>query len=226
MDERCSRERRRDCLRHEGGLRRLLDRAEVRDEPEPPAHREDPANARGRRVHRGAHQLAEEATDEYEGARTTIAGFIGAPSDEVVFTKNATEAINLVAYAFSNVGPTDDPKDDRFVLGPGDEILVTEMEHHANLVPWQELARRTGATLRWIPIGADGALDLTGLACPLPIARTAKAVRDLQRGDVLEALATDPGSVPDFEAWCRTTGNELLERTEEAGVYRFVIRKA
>ena len=115
-------------------------------------------------VHRGAHQLAEEATDEYEAARATVAGFIGAPSDEVVFTKNATEAINLVAYAFSNVGPTDDPKDDRFVLGPGDEILVTEMEHHANLVPWQELARRTGATLRWIPVGADGALDLTGLA--------------------------------------------------------------
>jgi tRNA 2-thiouridine synthesizing protein A len=69
-------------------------------------------------------------------------------------------------------------------------------------------------------------LDLTGLACPLPIARTAKAFRDLHPGDVLEALATDPGSVPDFEAWCRTTGNELLERSEAAGVYRFVIRKA
>jgi len=114
-------------------------------------------------VHRGAHQLAEEATDDYESARETIARFIGAPSDEVVFTKNATEALNLVAYAFSNAAPTDDPKDARFVLGPGDEILVTEMEHHANLVPWQELARRTGATLRWIPLGPDGALDLSGL---------------------------------------------------------------
>jgi cysteine desulfurase/selenocysteine lyase len=114
-------------------------------------------------VHRGAHQLAEEATDDFEAARATIASFIGAPSDEVVFTKNATEALNLVAYAFSNAAPTDDPKDERFVLGPGDEILVTEMEHHANLVPWQELARRTGATLRWVPVGEDGALHLDGL---------------------------------------------------------------
>ena len=114
-------------------------------------------------VHRGAHQLAEEATDDFEAARETIAAFIGAPSHEVVFTKNATEAINLVAYAFSNAPPTDDPKDERFVLGAGDEILVTEMEHHANLVPWQELARRTGATLRWIPLAADGSLDQSGL---------------------------------------------------------------
>ena len=114
-------------------------------------------------VHRGAHQLAEEATDDFEAARATVASFVGAPADEVVFTKNATEALNLVAYAFSNASPTEDPKDDRFVLRPGDEILVTEMEHHANLVPWQELARRTGATLRWIPVDGDGALDLSGL---------------------------------------------------------------
>ena len=114
-------------------------------------------------VHRGAHQLAEEATDDFEAARATVASFIGAPADEVVFTKNATEALNLVAYAFSNAAPTDEPKDERFVLAPGDEILVTEMEHHANLVPWQELARRTGATLRWVPVGPDGALDLSGL---------------------------------------------------------------
>ena len=114
-------------------------------------------------VHRGAHQLAEEATDDFEAARAAIASFIGAPADEVVFTKNATEALNLVAYAFSNAAPTDEPKDDRFVLGPGDEVLVTEMEHHANLVPWQELCRRTGATLRWVPVGGDGALDLSGL---------------------------------------------------------------
>ncbi|WP_374968988.1 SufS family cysteine desulfurase [Terrabacter sp. BE26] len=114
-------------------------------------------------VHRGAHQLAEEATDDFEAARATIASFVGAPAHEVVFTKNATEALNLVAYAFSNTAPTDEPKDERFVLGPGDEILVTEMEHHANLVPWQELARRTGATLRWVAVGADGALDLSHL---------------------------------------------------------------
>lgn len=114
-------------------------------------------------VHRGAHQVAEEATDDFEAARETIAHFIGAPADEIVFTRNATESLNLVAYAFSNAAPTDDPKDERFVMGPGDEILVTEMEHHANLVPWQELARRTGATLRWIPLDAEGALDLTHL---------------------------------------------------------------
>ncbi len=114
-------------------------------------------------VHRGAHQLAEEATDDFEAARAAVASFVGASADEVVFTKNATEAINLVAYAFSNASPTDGPKDERFVLRAGDEILVTEMEHHANLVPWQELARRTGATLRWIPVDAEGALDLAGL---------------------------------------------------------------
>jgi cysteine desulfurase/selenocysteine lyase len=114
-------------------------------------------------VHRGAHLLAEEATDAFEEARATVARFVGAPDHEVVFTKNATESLNLVAYAFSNAAPTDDPKDPRFVLGTGDEILVTEMEHHANLVPWQELARRTGATLRWVPLTEGGSLDLSRL---------------------------------------------------------------
>ena len=68
-------------------------------------------------------------------------------------------------------------------------------------------------------------LDLKGLSCPLPIAKTARAIRALQPGDLIETLATDPGSVPDFNAWCTTTGNELVEQTEEAGVYRFLIRK-
>ena len=121
-------------------------------------------------VHRGAHQLAEEATDAYEGARSTIAAFIGAQPEEVVFTKNATEALNLVAYAFSNAaapGALDgaDPQvAERLRIGAGDEIVVTEMEHHANLVPWQELCRRTGATLRWIPVTGTGELDLTDLS--------------------------------------------------------------
>jgi len=119
-------------------------------------------------VHRGSHQLSEEGTDAYESARATIAAFIGARADEVVFTKNATEALNLVAYAFSNAahgggGGAAERGSSRFELGPGDEILVTEMEHHANLVPWQELARRTGATLRWVPVTADGRLDLADL---------------------------------------------------------------
>ncbi len=114
-------------------------------------------------VHRGAHQLAEEATDAFEAARTAVAGFVGAPADEVVFTKNATEAINLVTYAMSNAA-TAGPESSRFVVGPGDEVVVTEMEHHANLVPWQELCRRTGASLRWLQVDDDGRLVLDGLA--------------------------------------------------------------
>ena len=115
-------------------------------------------------VHRGAHQLSEEGTDAYEAARDTIARFIGGRADEVVFTRNATEAINLVAYAFTNGRHGGGGgSGDRFTLGPGDEVLVTEMEHHANLVPWQEACRRTGATLRWVPVTEDGRLDLTRL---------------------------------------------------------------
>ncbi len=112
-------------------------------------------------VHRGAHQLAEEATDAYEYARETIARFVGAGTDEIVFTKNATEAINLVAYALS-----DDRAADVFggkPLGPGDTVVITELEHHANLVPWQEVCRRTGATLRWYGVTADGRIDLDSL---------------------------------------------------------------
>jgi len=113
-------------------------------------------------VHRGAHQLSEEATDRYEGARATVASFVGGRADEVVFTKNATESLNLAAYAFSNA-VAGQVKDPRLDLREGDEVLVTEMEHHANLVPWQELARRTGATLRWLPVTDGGRLDLSGL---------------------------------------------------------------
>jgi cysteine desulfurase/selenocysteine lyase len=113
-------------------------------------------------VHRGAHQLAEEATEAYEQARATIAAFIGAAPGEVVFTKNATEGVNLVAYAMSNAA-TAGPEAARFVVGPGDSIVVTEMEHHANLVPWQMLAQRTGATLRWLGITDGGRLDLSDL---------------------------------------------------------------
>lgn len=120
-------------------------------------------------VHRGAHQLAEEATDRYEDARTRIAAFIGAPAREIVFTKNATEALNLVAYAYSNAtakaayGAALPTGAERYVLRPGDEIVVTEMEHHANLVPWQEVCDKTGATLRWLGVTQDGRLDLDTL---------------------------------------------------------------
>lgn len=118
-------------------------------------------------VHRGAHQLAEEATQAYEDARARIAAFVGARPDDLVFTKNATESLNLVAYAFTNATAkaafAPDSVDPRFVLRPGDSIVVTEMEHHANLVPWQEVCAKTGATLRWIALTNDGRLDLTEL---------------------------------------------------------------
>ncbi len=113
-------------------------------------------------VHRGAHQLAEEATDLYESARRTVAGFIGAAENEVVFTKNSTEGVNLLAYAMSNAA-TAGPEASRFAVGPGDEIVVTEMEHHANLLPWQQLCIRSGATLRWLTLTDDGRLDLDSL---------------------------------------------------------------
>ncbi|HEX3733407.1 MAG TPA: cysteine desulfurase [Mycobacteriales bacterium] len=118
-------------------------------------------------VHRGAHQLAEEATDAYELARERIAAFVGVGSGELVFTKNATEGINLVAYAMSNASVGDragnQTTPEQFALGPGDEIVITEAEHHANLVPWQELCRRTGATLRWYGVTDDGRIDLDSI---------------------------------------------------------------
>ena len=108
-------------------------------------------------VHRGAHQLAEEATDAYEGARADIARFVGADVDELVFTKNATEGLNLVAFALG------DQRFGEHAVGPGDEVVISELEHHANLVPWQELCRRTGATLRWYGVTDDGRIDLDSL---------------------------------------------------------------
>ncbi|ROP60893.1 cysteine desulfurase [Curtobacterium sp. ZW137] len=109
-------------------------------------------------VHRGAHTLAALATDAYEDARATVAGFIGAANpSEVVWTSNATDALNLVAYGIANASRGRGGADaERFRIGPGDEVLVTEAEHHANLVPWQELAIATGATLRWVPVDDDG----------------------------------------------------------------------
>ncbi|MDQ6648938.1 MAG: cysteine desulfurase [Actinomycetota bacterium] len=113
-------------------------------------------------VHRGIHVLAEEATALYEDSRDKVAALVGAQREEVVFTKNATEGINLVAYAMGNAA-TAGPEADRFRLGPGDEIVITEMEHHSNIVPWQLLCQRTGATLRWFPLTDEGRLDLTDL---------------------------------------------------------------
>ncbi|MEJ4112495.1 cysteine desulfurase [Corynebacterium kroppenstedtii] len=108
-------------------------------------------------VHRGSYQLAEEATDAYESARVKIAHFVGVDEPEIVFTKNATEALNAVAYMLG-----DDRAGD-FQVNEGDDVVVTEIEHHANLVPWQELCRRTGANLKWYAATEDGRVDLDSL---------------------------------------------------------------
>jgi cysteine desulfurase / selenocysteine lyase len=117
-------------------------------------------------IHRATHELGEEATAAYEGARIKVAGFVGARDEsEIIFTKNVSEAINLVAYSMGNAsaGAPGPASPDRLRLGPGDEIVVTEMEHHSDLVPWQLLCQRTGATLRWFSVTPEGRLDLTNL---------------------------------------------------------------
>ncbi|MET1075721.1 MAG: cysteine desulfurase [Umezawaea sp.] len=170
-------------------------------------------------VHRGAHQLAEEATDAYEGARARIADFVGASPDELVFTKNATEGINLVAYAMGNASISG-PEAARFLLGPGDEIVITEMEHHANLVPWQQLCLRTGATLRWFGVTDEGRLDLSDvdelvnaktkvvafthqsnvLGTINPVAELVAAARKVGALTVLDACQSVPHGPVDFHA--------------------------
>jgi len=109
-------------------------------------------------VHRGAHLLAEEASIAYEGARQVLADFLNANLDEIIFTKSATESINAIAYSFGNSAA-----DSRFALKPGDRIVVSELEHHANLIPWQQLAKRTGAELVWFSIDEEGRLDQSNL---------------------------------------------------------------
>jgi cysteine desulfurase / selenocysteine lyase len=168
-------------------------------------------------VHRGAHQLAEEATDAYESARARIAAFVGVQPEDVVFTKNATEGINLVAYALSNCAFIGEAAK-RFVLGPDDEVVVTEMEHHANLVPWQELCRRTGATLRWYQVTDNGRLDLDSLdlsdrtkvvafthqsnvmGTVPPVGELARRAREVGALTVLDACQSVPHSPVDLAA--------------------------
>ncbi|NMO04578.1 SufS family cysteine desulfurase [Gordonia sp. TBRC 11910] len=134
-------------------------------------------------VHRGAHQLAEEATDAYEHAREAIARFVGVTANEIAFTKNATESLNLVTYTLG---------DDRSAsifggkpLGPGDTVVITELEHHANLVPWQELCRRTGATLKWYGVTDDGRIDLDSL----DLDETVKVISFTHQSNVTGAVA-------------------------------------
>ncbi|MFV8052259.1 cysteine desulfurase [Mycobacterium sp. 48b] len=179
-------------------------------------------------VHRGAHQLMEEATDAYEQGRADIAAFVGAEPDELVFTKNATESINLVSYVLG---------DKRFehAVGPGDVIVTTELEHHANLIPWQELAQRTGATLKWFSVTDDGRIDLdsleldervkvvafshhsnvTGAVAPVDeVVSRAKAVGALT---VLDACQSVPHQPVDFRAldvdFAAFSGHKMLGPT-------------
>ena len=115
-------------------------------------------------VHRGAHSLAVMATDAFENGRAAVAGLVGGDPDQVVWTKNATEALNIVALGMDRASHGfGGEAASRFSLGEGDSIVVTEMEHHANLVPWQQLAEATGAQLRWIPVTDAGELDLADL---------------------------------------------------------------
>lgn len=156
-------------------------------------------------VNRSAHALAEEADEAYSSARARIAAFVGADVDEIVFTKNATEGINLVAYAMGNasVGVVE-PAAERFRIGPGDEIVTTEMEHHANLVPWQELCRRTGATLRWFSVTSDGRLDLDSPEARSVINERTRVVAFTHQSNVL-------GTVPPVD--------ELVRRARAVGAY-------
>jgi len=146
-------------------------------------------------AHRGAHQLAEEATEAIESARATIANFLGGQADEIVFTKSSTEAFNLLAYAISSA-----PKGNKFNLSAGDEIVVSEMEHHANLIPWQQLAGRTGAVLKWFEVTPEGRLDLSDINSV--ITSKTKIVALTHQSNVL-------GTINPLEA--------LVKRTHEVG---------
>ncbi len=188
-------------------------------------------------IHRATHQLGEVATAAYEGARVKLASFVGARSAaEIVFTKNVSEAINLVAYALGNAS-AGAPAPGRFRLGPGDEIVVTEMEHHSNLVPWQLLCQRTGATLRWFGVTPEGRLDLSSLDEVITertklvalvhqsnvlgtinpvrlIADRAHAVGALVLADAAQSVPHMPVSVPDLGAdFVGFTGHKMCGPT-------------
>jgi cysteine desulfurase/selenocysteine lyase len=185
-------------------------------------------------VHRGAHQLMEEATDAYEQGRADIARFVGAAPEELVFTKNATEALNLVSYVLG---------DNRFTraLGPGDVIVTTELEHHANLIPWQELARRTGATLKWYGITDSGEIDLDSLALDervkvvafthhsnvtgtgAPVAELLRRAHQVGALTVLDACQSVPHQPVDFPAlgvdFAAFSGHKMLGPTGIGALY-------
>jgi len=133
-------------------------------------------------VHRGSYLLAEKASEAYEGARATVAAFLKVSSDEVIFTKSATEGLNVLAYSFG-------ASSGNLQIKKGDEIVVSELEHHANLIPWQQLAKRTGATLKWFEMNSDGSLDLSKI--DEVITKRTKVVALTHQSNVL-------GSTPDL----------------------------
>ncbi|MFZ9840323.1 MAG: aminotransferase class V-fold PLP-dependent enzyme [Candidatus Nanopelagicales bacterium] len=143
-------------------------------------------------IHRSGHELGELASAAYEAARENIAGFVGVDSGNLVFTKNATEGLNLVAYAFLNatlLSKSGVKKDQRFSLNPGDEIVLSEMEHHANLVPWQHLAEVTGAVIKYISVSDDGRLTFD----PEIISNKTKIVAITHQSNVLGTInSIDP----------------------------------
>ncbi|NQY56929.1 MAG: SufS family cysteine desulfurase [Ilumatobacteraceae bacterium] len=161
-------------------------------------------------INRSSYRLAGEATDAYEGARTAVARLINAPSaDEVVFTKNATESMNLIAQAWGRAN-----------LSAGDVVLLTEMEHHANIVPWQMLATERGVDIRYVPLTPDGQLDLTNLGQLLdgakvfsftamsnvlgtipPTAQLCRAAHDAGALAVVDACQYVPHNAADVQAW-------------------------
>jgi cysteine desulfurase/selenocysteine lyase len=158
-------------------------------------------------VHRGVYRLAERATEGYEGARRTVASFLNAPSErEVIFTRSATEALNLVAYAWGLDN-----------LGPGDVVVVTELEHHSNFVPWQYIASRTGASFRHIPIDARGELQLDALDA-IASEGTVKVVAN---NLVSNALGT-VNPVERLAAWAHEQGAIMVVDAAQAAPHRRV----
>jgi cysteine desulfurase/selenocysteine lyase len=158
-------------------------------------------------VHRGVYRLAERATEGYEGARRTVAAFVNAPSErEVIFTRSTTEAINLVAYAWGLEN-----------LGPGDTVVITELEHHANFVPWQFIASRTGASFRHIPIDDTGELRLDELDA---LARE-NSVKVVAVGLVSNSLGTI-NPVERLAAWAHEQGAIMVVDAAQAAPHRAI----